>query len=69
MNIVSLQQSEPSKSSFVNLMSREEVAPTAPDIRHCIPQCSETVSLNDKTFEAFLSPEKPRLRNTEDCSS
>ncbi|KAG1771158.1 P-loop containing nucleoside triphosphate hydrolase protein [Suillus placidus] len=62
VNTVLSWQSGAGKSSLVNLMSEEVVAPTAPDMRCRMLQCSETVDLDDKTSEAFLRPEDSRLR-------
>ncbi|KAG1851679.1 P-loop containing nucleoside triphosphate hydrolase protein [Suillus subluteus] len=62
INIVLLRQSGAGKSSLVNFMSGEEVAPTAPEMRRRILRHSEPINLDDKTSEVFLRPETPRLR-------
>jgi hypothetical protein len=39
--------------SHVNLMTGDEVAPTAPDMQCHVLQCSETVDSDDETFETI----------------
>ncbi|KAG1742192.1 P-loop containing nucleoside triphosphate hydrolase protein [Suillus lakei] len=52
-NIVLAGEIAASVGSLVNLMAGDEVAPTAPDMRCRMLECSETVDSDDETFEGF----------------